>query len=77
MVEIPIKIERTHPVAESTEISIEEAESVKVADRIMAEYYEIEAKVDEIGDYELALFLHNTLKRVISDLERDSVMRVG
>ena len=64
-------------MTESTANSNPDAEAVKVADRIMAEYYEIEAKVDELGNYELALFLHDELKRVIADLERDSVRRVG
>ena len=63
-------------MAESEENPNPDAEEIKVADRIMAEYYEIEENVFKLNSVEATQFLVDTLKRVIADLERDSVREV-
>ena len=60
----------TEPVVDP----IEYAKAVKFADKVIDELHEIEEKIDELGNYELALFLHNTLKSVIIALGGESIL---
>ena len=78
MVEISFKTERNHPVAESTATTtIEETKAIEFADRVMAEYYEIEKNIFKLNSIEATQFLVDTLERVIADLESDRVREVG
>ena len=63
-------------MAESTENSNPDAEAVKVADQIMAEYYEIEERIFKMESIEATKFLIATLKSIIADLESDRVRGV-
>ena len=65
-------------MAESTATTtIEETRAIEFADRVMAEYYEIEEKIFKLNSIEATQFLVDNLKEIIADLERDRVREVG
>lgn len=61
-------------MAESTEIPNPDAEAIKVADKIMTEYYEIEEKVFKLNSIEATQFLIQTLKEVIIELGGEKML---
>ena len=64
-------------MAEPVENPIEKAKAIEFADRVMAEYDEIEEKIFKLNSIEATQFLIQTLKSVIADLESDRVRGVG